>query len=207
MASPSNREQLEANLKVQIPPVSHHLSLYPLRFRELLSVSDYSSVVIHFYSFSPSPYAFSLNWDGLTSPFDGPASYKVKDSPHFVPCIIRDLRKPAWMVYVLLNCPGENAVAVNGGDDLFGALATYQDDQGKSLVYASGSYTTPPLRRSRCAWPFSKPTYPPPGPDHRFVLDQYAPAGPLRRRPHEQPPTGSVATFRVDCPGGTIIER
>ena len=247
------------------------------------------------------------------SPFDGPASYKVKDSPHFASGVIRGLRKlldargykgevhwnewgrswfphdpiketalesafivktmaqssqdadafafwclsdiydqcgfqssefqanygmlslhglrkPAWMAHQLLNRLGSESVAVSGGDDLFGALATREGDKGKALVYAyPQQYDAAPEKiEVRVAWPFGKPTLTRQGADENNIVATWkamgSPAYPtpaqlaqlravntLQAAPGdavriEQSPEGPVAVFEMERPGTAMLE-
>jgi xylan 1,4-beta-xylosidase len=249
------------------------------------------------------------------SPFDGPASYKVKDSPHFASGVIRGLRKlldargypgevhwnewgrswflhdpfketalepafivktmaqssqdadafafwclsdiynqggfqssefqcnygmlslhglrkQAWMAHQLLNRLGSDRVAVNGGDELFGALATREGDRVQALVYAfPQQHDAAPVKiEVRVAWPsgngtpalirrgaeennivatwkaMGAPAYPKAAQLAELRAGntlQPAPSGAVRM---EQSPEGRVAVFEMECPGTAMLE-
>lgn len=247
------------------------------------------------------------------SPFDGPASYKVKDSPHFATGVIRGLRKflddrgyrnevhwnewgrswfpydplketaleaafivktmaqssqeadafafwclsdiynqcgfqsaefqgnygmlslhglrkPSWMAHMLLNRLDAEYIAVQGGNESLGALATRQDDSGRILVYAypQNHESAPEKLEIRVAWPFGKPilirlgavennvvaawramgepTYP-----TLVQINQLRSGNQLSAAPEgavriEQTPKGNVAVFEIECPGICMLE-
>ena len=143
---------------------------------------------------------------------------------------LHGLRKPAWMAHQLLNRLGSESVAVSGGDDLFGALATREGDKGKALVYAyPQQYDAAPEKiEVRVAWPFGKPTLTRQGADENNIVATWkamgSPAYPtpaqlaqlravntLQAAPGdavriEQSPEGPVAVFEMERPGTAMLE-
>lgn len=247
------------------------------------------------------------------SPFDGPASYKVKDSPHFASGVIRGLRKlldardykgevhwnewgrswfphdplketaleaafvvktmaqssqhadafafwclsdiydqcgfqssefqanygmlslhglrkPAWIAHVLLNRLGSKQVAVDGGDEFLGVLATRHGDSGKMLVYSypQNHDAAPEKIEVSVPWPFGKPTLIRLGAEENNIVAKWktmgAPAYPsptqisqlragnvLSIAPSEairieQTSRGNMVVFEMECPGVAILE-